>query len=89
MKKLLKKSTTAPTEIHTSDENKKSDKIKCEFTFIDIVDILQQLEELKNYNIAIKVDDGRLLLAVGDVVYEISEKRSQRYPARSLRKLEN
>ena len=84
MKKLLKQDR-APSEVTTTDE---PDKKKSGFTCNDLVDILQQIEELNDYNIAIKNEDGVLLLAVGDSVYEISKIRENRYPRRALRKLE-
>ena len=80
MKKLLK-SNVPTSKICANAENN--------FSSIDIADIIQQIEELKNYNVAVKRDDeGRLLLAVGDSIYEISEINKKRYPRRAVRKLE-
>ena len=85
MKKLVK-SLTPPSEITYADEDNTQHKF--DFSSTDLVDILQQIEELKNFNIAIRIEDGHLQLAVGDSIYEISEIRDQRYPRRRLRKLE-
>jgi len=83
VKRLIKQRVT-PNNICGTDGSKN----KNEITPVCIVDILTQIEELKDYNVAIKKDDGRLLLAVGDSVYDISEKREKRYPRRKLTKLE-
>lgn len=83
MKRLLK-ADSPPTEITTDKEKNTKNK----FTYIDVVDILNQIEELSDYNVAMKIEDGSLLLAVGDSVYEISKVREERYPQRKLTKLE-
>ena len=92
MKKLLR-STTPPTRITVveTDTDTKStiDENKYRFDSRDLVDILSQIEELKNYNIAIRNDDGTLLLGIGDSIYEIDETMDKRYPRRRLRKREN
>ena len=80
MKRLLKK-VTAKSE-HTDTNDKKG-----MFTATDLVDILQQIEELSKFNVAIKIEDGSLLLGVGDSVYEISVAKEKRYPRRILKKL--
>jgi hypothetical protein len=82
MKRLLK-AVSPPSEIETADKDNKYD-----FTYVDLVDILRQIEELKNYNVAVRMEEGMLQLAVGDSIYEISEVKSKRYPRRRLRKLE-
>jgi len=85
MKRLLK-STNPPSEAHHSDKKKSSGKY--DFTFIDLVDILKQLEEIKTVEISAKVEDGLLYLKLGDNIYEVSEIRDRHYPRRRLRKLE-
>jgi hypothetical protein len=85
MKKLLK-ANSPPSEIDTADKDEK--KSKHDFTYTDLVDILRQIEELKNYNIAIRIEEGMLQLAISDAVYEISEAKDKRYPRRRLRKLD-
>jgi len=87
MKVLVKQSANQVT-IPSEPQAAKRTENKNAFTHYCIVDILNQLEELSDYNIAIKKDDGRCLLTVGDVVYEISEIISKSYPRRRLRKLD-
>ena len=104
MKRLLI-ADRPPSKIYKSDKNvpDESDKNKSaevdenmsaeseiKFSAIDLADIFSQVEEIKNCKVAIKNDDeGRLLLAVGDSLYEILEINENRYPRRALRKLES
>ena len=90
MKRLIKQN---PAQIETTtadepDEKPNEKKNKKDFTFTDLVDIMLQIEELKDYNVAIRSDKGVLQLAVGDTVYEVSPVQENRYPRRRLRKLE-
>jgi len=86
MKKLVK-AVSPPAEVSVSDKNK-ADKNKPVFTPTDLADIIAQLDEVKD-NVAIKNDDkGRLLLAVGDSIYEIQPIRKNCHPRILLRKLE-
>ena len=57
--------------------------------FMDIVGILNQLDELKNYNIAVYEDSGNLMLEVGESTYQISNVIRNHFPRRRLRRLEN
>ena len=76
-----------PSKVPVSDENK-ADKNKSVFTPTDLADIIGQLDDVKD-NVAIKNDDeGRLLLGVGDSVYEILPIKKNRYPRIALRKLD-
>ena len=91
MKRLVK-AYTPPSKVFVSDEAKtdeaKADKNKAVFTPTDLADIIGQLDEVKS-NVAIKNDDmGRLLLAVGDSVYEILPIKKNRYPRIALHKLD-
>lgn len=44
------------------------------FTAIDLINILNKIPELELYDISLEESsDGTLLLAVGDIVYEIDE----------------
>jgi len=79
--KRLLKNVTASTG-NSADSNNKFD-----FSFTDLADILNQLDELKQ-NVAVKNDEGKLLLAVGDSIYEITDPNSHRYPRRRLNKRE-
>ena len=95
MKKLVR-SLTPPSEIYTTgdaDDDETEDdapekKSKNGFTPTDLVDILQQLDELRDYSLAINIEDGVLILSVGDSRYEVQNSRKGRYPRRRLRKLE-
>jgi ribosomal protein S17 len=96
MKRLLK-STTPPKTVTVSYEDYKDhskakaeaeSKDKNRLTFGDVVDIISQVEEFSKFNVAIRNDDGRVLLAVGDSVYEIGKVMDNRYPRRRLSKLE-
>ena len=80
MKRLLKRVTAKSEPADTNDK-------KGMFTATDLVDILQQIEELSKCNVAIKIEDGSLLLGVGDSIYEISVVKEKRYPRRVLKKL--
>ena len=87
MKRLIIQATP-PTDVAVADDaaNKVADN-KYRFSATDLVDILNQIDEVKD-NAAIKIEDGILILGVGDSRYEISEIREKRYPRRRLRKLE-
>ncbi len=101
MKRLLKtapppdkvtvsyKDYKASAEAVANAEAEAKNREKNMLTFSDLVDIINQIEELSKYNAAIKKDDdGRVLLAVGDSVYQISEPREKSYPRRRLTKLD-
>jgi branched-subunit amino acid aminotransferase/4-amino-4-deoxychorismate lyase len=96
MKRLLK-STIPPKTVTVSyadyidNSQAKAEaesKDKNRLTFGDVVDIISQVEEFSKFNVAIRNDDGRVLLAVGDSVYEIGKVMDNRYPRRRLSKLE-
>jgi len=88
MKRLIKQ-TYPPDEIHIIKRNDNRNESRNSFSITDVVGMLSQLDELKNFNVAAKNDDeGRLLLRVGDSVYEVSKQLKRRYPRRHLRKLE-
>lgn len=87
MKKLLR-ATQPPTEVETVGEKNPPKKGKYDFSYIDLIDILRQFEEMKNYNIAARIEEGMLQIAVGDSVYEVSEIKEGRYPRRRLHKLD-
>ena len=76
MKRLLK------SDVFAAEENSN----KNEFNFADIADILNQIEELQKYNVAIRKEDGELQLNVGESVYKI-ELQADRYPRRRLTKI--
>ena len=82
MKKLIKQTAQQLGKVDGKKETNKN-----QLSYTDFVDLLQQLEEMKNYNVAIKNDDGILKLTVGDSVYKIS-KIDHGYPKRRLTKLE-
>jgi len=84
MKKLLKQSARQLDEAY--GENSKV-KTETDLTYLDLVNVLEQLEELKKFNIAVKTDDGILKLIVGDSVYEIKKAKDQ-YPQVRLHKLD-
>jgi hypothetical protein len=80
----VKTQTTKTTTTKTSEKSTSGN-----FTSVDLVDILSQLDELKNHNIAAKFDEGKLVLAIGDTRYEVSSVRDpNRYPNRRVVKLE-
>jgi len=87
MKRLIVQ-TAAPNKVHVagSAEDKKSNEHM--FSIIDIVDIISQLEEMSDYNIAVRNYEDTLQLGIGDTIYEICDIKDQRYPRRRLRKLE-
>ena len=78
MKRLLK-------NIRATSE---CDEDKTNLSLVDLVDVLNQIEELKNYNIAIRNEDGAIQLAVGDSRYELSGIIEKRYPRRRLHKMD-
>ena len=94
MKRLIKKQTIPPDKIHLAetdynqDDESQDGQTRNGFSPTEIVDILQQIEELNDYNIAIRIVDGGLRLGVGDSIYEISPRKEGRYPRRRLRKIE-
>ena len=56
----------------------------------DIVEILTQIEELQDYNIAIRNDDQRrVILDIGDSSYVIQQRQAKQHPRRQIRKIEN
>jgi len=78
MKRLLK-------NIRATSE---CDEDKTNLSLVDLVDVLNQIEELKNYNIAIRNEDGAIQLAVGDSRYELSRIIEKRHPRRRLHKMD-
>ena len=88
MKRLLIQ-VPPPTDVNVADDTTadKATDNKYSFSATDIVDILNQIDEVKD-NSAIKIEDGVLILGIGDSRYEISEVREKRYPRRRLRKLD-
>ena len=96
MKRVIKLAQQTPAQAGITYENDIANDTdndttneKNKLNFMDVVGILNQLEELKNYNIAVYNEDGNLLLEVGESTYQVSGVISNHYPRRRLRKLEN
>ena len=93
--KILIRQKTVPSKVHFADSdnsndtnNSDTDKNKNVFNYVDLVNILEQINELSDFNIGISTHDSILRLTVGDSVYEISDRTNKQYPRRRLRKLE-
>ena len=89
MKRLLK-ADSPPSEIHTVDDNNDKKNNKYDFTYVDIVNILREISELRTHDISIVKTKSGLQLLVGNSTYEFldSNNTDKSYPPRRLRKLE-
>jgi hypothetical protein len=83
-----KKCVNAAPKAKAAAEAEANAKIKSMLSPSDLIDILNQIDELKQ-NVSSKIDEGRLLIIIGEVVYQLSEYRDNQYPHRKLTKLDS
>ena len=86
MKRYIRQNTV-PGNVTASDDTTIESPIR--FTVNDLIDILSQIQELTDPVAFAMDEDRRLLMRVGDSMYEIGQIQTNRLPRRRVNKLEN